>query len=48
MCPICRKPQKEMPIKVAARHGVEVCPECYEPYLLFVKQVNEAHAEARR
>lgn len=46
MCPICRKRFKE--VKVAAGHGEEVHPECYEPYLAFVKAVEEAYTEYRK
>lgn len=46
MCPICRKRFKE--VKVAVAKGEEVHPECYEPYLVFVKAVEEAHAKTER
>ena len=45
MCPICRKKIKG--ILVAVAKGEEVHPECYEPYTLFVRAIEEAHAKTK-
>ncbi len=45
-CLMCRKELGDT--KVAVGWGKEVHPACYETYLLYVKQIKETHAEAKR